>query len=175
MTQYNEPEPRPSSPLPPSRFGAGYTVGGPPQGVPVESSSPLRYPEPTYASPPPIFESDTALRYPDPAPAVAPPPPPVAPAGAVVYGTPVTMVAGGYIPVRRPTNGMAIASLVCSLVLPFIGWLLGIVFGHIALSQIKQTGDEGRGLAIAGLAISYAAVGFFFIWWVVLGMMVARF
>ena len=32
---------------------------------------------------------------------------------------------------------------------------LGIVFGHISLSQIKQTGEEGRGLAVAGLVISY--------------------
>ena len=32
---------------------------------------------------------------------------------------------------------------------------LGIVFGHISLSQIKRNGEEGRGLAIAGLVISY--------------------
>ena len=32
---------------------------------------------------------------------------------------------------------------------------LGILFGHISLSQIKKTGEEGRGLAIAGLVISY--------------------
>jgi len=46
---------------------------------------------------------------------------------------------------------MAIASLVCS----FLFFPLGIVFGHISLSQIKRTGEEGRGLAIAGLVISY--------------------
>ena len=51
----------------------------------------------------------------------------------------------------RPTNGMAVAALVCSiLVAP-----LGIVFGHISLSQIKRTGEDGRGLAIAGLVIGY--------------------
>src|SRR6185312_13097413 len=32
---------------------------------------------------------------------------------------------------------------------------LGILFGHISLSQIRKTGEEGRGLAIAGLVISY--------------------
>jgi len=32
---------------------------------------------------------------------------------------------------------------------------LGIIFGHISLSQIKKTGEEGRGLAVAGLVISY--------------------
>ena len=46
---------------------------------------------------------------------------------------------------------MAIASLVCA----FLFAPLGIVFGHISLSQIKRTGEEGRGLAIAGLVIGY--------------------
>jgi peptidyl-prolyl cis-trans isomerase B (cyclophilin B) len=46
---------------------------------------------------------------------------------------------------------MAIASLVCA----FLFAPLGIIFGHISLSQIRKTGEEGRGLAIAGLVISY--------------------
>jgi peptidyl-prolyl cis-trans isomerase B (cyclophilin B) len=48
---------------------------------------------------------------------------------------------------------MAIASLICA----FVFAPLGIVFGHISLSQIKKSGEEGRGLAIAGLVISYLA------------------
>lgn len=56
----------------------------------------------------------------------------------------------GY-PAQRPTNGMAIASLVCA----FLFAPLGIVFGHISLAQIRRTGEEGHGLAIAGLVISY--------------------
>jgi len=54
-------------------------------------------------------------------------------------------------PQPAPTNNMAIASLVCS----FLFAPLGIVFGHISLSQIKRSREEGRGLAIAGLVISY--------------------
>jgi peptidyl-prolyl cis-trans isomerase B (cyclophilin B) len=46
---------------------------------------------------------------------------------------------------------MAIISLVCALLFA----PLGIVFGHISLSQIRKTGEEGRGLAIAGLVIGY--------------------
>ena len=57
---------------------------------------------------------------------------------------------GGY-PQPRPTNTMAIVALVCA----FVFAPLGIVFGHISLSQIKKTGEEGRGLAVAGLVISY--------------------
>jgi peptidyl-prolyl cis-trans isomerase B (cyclophilin B) len=46
---------------------------------------------------------------------------------------------------------MAIASLICA----FVFAPLGIVFGHISLSQIKRSGEEGHGLAVAGLVISY--------------------
>jgi peptidyl-prolyl cis-trans isomerase B (cyclophilin B) len=56
----------------------------------------------------------------------------------------------GY-PQPQPTNTLAIASLVCA----FLFAPLGILFGHISLSQIKKTGEDGRGLAIAGLVISY--------------------
>jgi Domain of unknown function (DUF4190) len=69
---------------------------------------------------------------------------------------------GGYYPPSPAagTNGMAIASLVCSL----IGWLcglgpiLGVIFGFVALNQIKQSGQEGRGLALAGIVISIATI-----------------
>ncbi|WP_396882481.1 DUF4190 domain-containing protein [Mycobacterium sp. SMC-4] len=68
----------------------------------------------------------------------------------------------GYVPVVK-TNGMAIAALVCALVLA----PLGIVFGHIALSQIKRTGEDGRGLAIAGLVIGYIFTGIVVLYFVV--------
>ena len=32
---------------------------------------------------------------------------------------------------------------------------LAIVFGHISLSQIKKSGEDGRGLAVAGLVMGY--------------------
>ena len=56
----------------------------------------------------------------------------------------------GY-PQPPPTNSLAIVSLVCA----FLFAPLGILFGHISVSQIKKTGEEGRGLAIAGLVIGY--------------------
>ncbi len=74
-------------------------------------------------------------------------PPPPAP-----YGTPPPYGPGPYpYPPPPATNGMAIASLICA----FVFAPLGIVFGHISLSQIRRSGEEGRGLAIAGLVISY--------------------
>ncbi|MUL84354.1 DUF4190 domain-containing protein [Mycobacterium sp. CBMA247] len=46
---------------------------------------------------------------------------------------------------------MAVASLVCA----FLFAPLGVLFGHISLSQIKRSGEQGRGMAIAGLVIGY--------------------
>ncbi|WP_081710122.1 DUF4190 domain-containing protein [Arthrobacter sp. 35W] len=53
-----------------------------------------------------------------------------------------------------PTNTLAIVSFV----LAFFVSIAAIVTGHIALNQIKRTGEGGRGLAIAGLVIGYVSV-----------------
>lgn len=50
-----------------------------------------------------------------------------------------------------PTNALAIASLICA----FLFAPLGILFGHLSLSQIKRSGEDGRGMAVAGLVIGY--------------------
>jgi hypothetical protein len=84
-----------------------------------------------------------------------PPPPPG-------YGYPPPTPGGyGYspgYPAPPPqgavTNGLAIASLVCSVVgLACMGFgsFLGVIFGIIALNQIKKTGQGGHGLALAGV------------------------
>jgi hypothetical protein len=57
-----------------------------------------------------------------------------------------------------PTNGFAIASLICGVLwMAWFGSLLAIVFGHVALGQIRraQGREGGRGIAIAGLALGY--------------------
>ncbi len=80
-----------------------------------------------------------------------------------VYGPPATSTAGVV-----PTNGLAIASMVCgimSLVLLFscgIGAIAGIpavICGHMALTQIKAGPVvAGRGMAIAGLVTGYLSI-----------------
>jgi peptidyl-prolyl cis-trans isomerase B (cyclophilin B) len=45
-----------------------------------------------------------------------------------------------------------------SLVSAFVVSLVAVITGHIALHQIKRTGDRGRGLAIAGVVIGYAGL-----------------
>jgi hypothetical protein len=58
------------------------------------------------------------------------------------------------------TNGLAIASLVCSCFGFFYGIpaILGIVFGFVARSQVKKSNgtQTGLGLAVAGIAIGAA-------------------
>lgn len=56
-------------------------------------------------------------------------------------------------PQKTGTNGFAIASLVFGI---FGGCLFGFVFGFVALSQIKKTGQGGRRMAIAGIVLSAA-------------------
>ena len=67
------------------------------------------------------------------------------------------------MPVVRPrgTNGLAIASLACGISQFMLGPLPtipAIVLGHMARHQIKRTGEDGVGLALAGLLLGWAAV-----------------
>ncbi len=93
---------------------------------------------------------------------------PVTPIGYTTDGQPIYPVVG-YTTDGRPvtadravavrpaatgTNSMAIVALITGLTIA----PLGIVFGHIALSQINQTGQSGRGLAIAGLVLGYVSL-----------------
>jgi hypothetical protein len=70
------------------------------------------------------------------------PPPGYPPPG---YGAP------GYPPAAwgRPTNTMAILALVMAFVFAPAGLILGIV----ARKQIRRTGEDGDGLALAGIIV----------------------
>jgi hypothetical protein len=56
---------------------------------------------------------------------------------------------------------MAIASLALSLAGFFVGITapVGAILGHIARKQIRQTGEEGSGLATAGIIIGWIITG----------------
>jgi hypothetical protein len=141
----------------------------PGRGNPAEPQAPGPY----YPAPPPQYPAGSYVP-PPPDPGIAPPyytlPPspqptyPPAYPGYPPYGSvPPARYPGYYAgPMPPSTNGLAIASLICSIasfvVLPFVGGVLGVVLGHVALSQINQSEgrEEGRGMAIAGLIIGYA-------------------
>jgi hypothetical protein len=91
---------------------------------------------------------DTTSTYRTPL-AVPPPPYPFSPLN----------LADGYavVPTQQKTAGLAVASMVLGILGFFFGWLylvpcaLAIIFGGIALSQIKARNLSGKGMAITGL------------------------
>jgi hypothetical protein len=67
------------------------------------------------------------------------------------------------------TSGLAIASMVLGIVWVYwIGSILAIIFGHVAISQIRRDPTlRGKGMAIAGVVLGYVGIGIF-----VLGILV---
>jgi hypothetical protein len=131
------------------------------QHPPVDPQAPVNYPEYPYP-PQPQQPPYGPIGYGGP-----PPPPYSGPSG---YGGPPPMYPSSYDPYQgyatQQTNGLAVASLITSIagvvlgiplaIFCYIGWVIpvaGAVMGGIALNQIKQRGQQGRGLAIAGIAI----------------------
>jgi uncharacterized membrane protein len=91
-------------------------------------------------------------------------PPQAAPPGAAAptpYGPPPS-APYGYTPYAPApgTNGLAIASLVLGILwLYWIGSILAIIFGFVAMGQIKQRNQGGKGLATAGLILGFIGLG----------------
>jgi hypothetical protein len=85
-------------------------------------------------------------------------PPPIAPVGNSFPPEHPAVLAAGSKTGAPKTSGLAIASLVCSLLslVTCIGWLPGIICGHLARSRIRRNPSlKGGGLAAAGLLIGY--------------------
>ncbi|WP_051343448.1 DUF4190 domain-containing protein [Pseudonocardia spinosispora] len=120
-----------------------------------DGTQPGAAPVPPGYGPPPAYGQPPV--WGPPAPGYAPPPsygPPPAGFGPPPYGPPPgygTQQGYGmpFAPVR-PTNMMAILSLVFA----FVFSPLGIIFGIIAKRQIRERHEEGDGLALAGIIIS---------------------
>ena len=58
-------------------------------------------------------------------------------------------------PLPQTTNALAVVALVFALI---GGALLAIVFGHVALSQIRRSNERGEGMAKAALIIGYLSL-----------------
>jgi hypothetical protein len=61
-----------------------------------------------------------------------------------------------------PTNGLAIGSLVCGILEFFtlgLAAVPAVILGHLARGQIRRTGEQGDGMAIAGLILGWLAIG----------------
>jgi hypothetical protein len=93
------------------------------------------------------------------------------PYAASPYGPPQAVPYYAYPPAPR-TNVLAIVSLVSA----FFVSIAAVVTGHIALAQIRRTGEGGRGMALAGLIIGYIGVAFaaiFFVIWLAMFLSIA--
>ena len=86
----------------------------------------------------------------DPAPGNLPVPVPAAGTVAPPPGYPYP-----YPYLVRRTNVMAILALVMA----FVVAPAAIVLGHVARKQIRETGEDGDGLALAGLILGYVLTG----------------
>lgn len=63
------------------------------------------------------------------------------------------------------TNTLAVVSIVAGVAsfvfAPFIGAVIAVITGHMAKSQIRQTGEGGDGLATVGLILGYVHLALF--------------
>ena len=94
-----------------------------------------------------------------PPPVTAPPvsaPPATGYPAALNYGAPTGPTIGAPLggPVAPRTNTLSIVSLVTG----FFCSIAAVITGHLALNQIRRTGETGRGLAIAGLVLGYLGI-----------------
>src|SRR5262245_53824683 len=116
-----------------------------PSAEPWSGASPAATPEPGYQYADPSVYPTTTPSY-APAPYYAPP----GYAPGQPYGQPTYVVS-------PPTNGLAIASMIVSLV----GFgPVGAILGHIARRQIRERGEQGDGFALAGIIVGWVITAF---------------
>jgi hypothetical protein len=141
-------EPNPPYPTDPTAPSSGQPYGQPPaSGQPYgQPTTGQPYGQPT-AGQPTAGQPTTGQPYGQPAPYQQSP-------QGYGYGAPGYGAPGygppGYVPVAS-TNTLAILALVFA----FIFSPAAIVMGHLAKKQIRQTGEQGEGLATAGLWLGY--------------------
>lgn len=103
--------------------------------------------------------------YPPPPPGY---PPPYASPPGQGYHPPTGYGYDPYRPMKPPgSNGMAIGSLVCSLVGVFccgVTCIVGVILGAVAMRETKRTGQDGFGIALAGTVIGGLAVAGFLVY-----------
>jgi hypothetical protein len=72
------------------------------------------------------------------------------------YGQPY-----GYAAAAPPQNSMALTAMILALV-GLVFWItapVGAILGHIALKQIRQTGESGEGMAKTGIIAGWIITG----------------
>lgn len=114
------------------------------------TESPSQWPDPYQ----PPAQSSATPPAPQTYPAYQTPPNPY---GAAAYP-------GAPYAVSRPTNGLAITSMILSLVglvtcLAIPVSTVGAILGHISLKQVRETGQDGETYAKVGIIVGWIATG----------------
>ncbi|SDR78260.1 protein of unknown function [Paraoerskovia marina] len=150
---YEPPQPddanrRPDPTEPPPSPGSTPPASPPPGGAPGYGTPPPPSGTPGHQAPPPYSQPGT------------PPPYAGAPYGSAPYAQP----SYGTAPAPQKTNGMAIASLATSVagfvMLCGIPCPVGLVLGIVALRQVKERGEQGRGMALGGVIVGAIGTAF---------------
>jgi hypothetical protein len=86
--------------------------------------------------------------------------PPASPVGYPAAGY------GGYgygAPAAPPTNSLAMAAMICSLVgfATCITAPIGAILGHVARKQIRERGEGGDGMALTGIIVGWILTALF--------------
>lgn len=71
---------------------------------------------------------------------------------------PAPQYSGGYGGYQQPkTNTLAIVSLICAIggLIVGIAAPIGAILGHVALKQIRERGEQGEGMAKAGIIVGW--------------------
>ena len=145
-----QPEPWSSAPASPSPYSQeAQPAYGTPEPQPTYGSAepPTTYTAPSYPAP-------TSPTYEYQAP---PSQDPYAYQAQTSYTTqPAYYAQPGYVIAAAPTNGLAIASMIISI----LGFgPIGAIMGHIARRQIRERGEQGDGFALAGIIVGWVTTG----------------
>ncbi|GAB4046423.1 DUF4190 domain-containing protein [Catellatospora paridis] len=129
----------------------------PSYGSPAVPGSPATPP----ASVPPVAPQ-SGQPYADPYKSADPYAAPQQPYGQAPYGQqPYGQQPYGGYPPPRPQNSMALVALILSLV-GLMTWItapIGAILGHSAMKQIRQSGEDGEGMAKAAIIVGWIITG----------------
>lgn len=144
---------------PPDREGpSGESIWGPPPPGPPPPGPPPG-PPPRSGEPPPSPPRQPGYpTYPRPSPPAPGPPPPGSGAQPGYHESyPTGPYPSGTYP-AQPERGWNVLAIL-TIVFAFVFAPAGIVLGHLARRQIRQTGEQGDTLANVGLILSYVFTG----------------
>ena len=78
------------------------------------------------------------------------------------------------LPPAEPTNTFALVGFILSLLsfITFVTAIPGVVLGHLSLKQIRETAENGRGMAIAAITMGWVVIGLGILTMLIIGLVI---